>query len=207
MKPDSIARLKDLVDGNREPENGMEKHFLKVIKGKNSPCTAEEKQWYRWWQSYYSQPKHDAVSVKSPTPSPTAEQSKRIAEYNLLVAQFKKTNESAKLLVTKVIDLRIPVYQSKRTSAYHSSKIIVSDRYNRPKKTQVTLSPNLERMQKEKEVVMSSSIGNGPKPKPFNTPKKELSKLKHKGPTDYTVDDGIAGSREANIRMRYRGGS
>ena len=192
--------LKKLVEGLRPPQNGMEVHFLNVIKGKNSPCTPEEKQWYSWWQTYYSQPKHDVVSVKPPIP--TAEQAKRIAEYNLLVEQFKKTNESTKMPVKKVVDLRIPVMQSKKPNDYNSAKIRASSRYARPKKTQVTLSPNLERMRKEKEVVIRMAAENGPKPEPIPASAKELLKLKAKGPTTYKVDDGISGSREDNKKMR-----
>ena len=53
MKPDSIARLKDLVNGNREPANGMEKHFLKVVKGNGLACTPELKEWLKWWKESF----------------------------------------------------------------------------------------------------------------------------------------------------------
>jgi uncharacterized protein YifE (UPF0438 family) len=72
--------LKKLVEGHRLPQNGMEVHFLKVIKGMNSPCTAEEKQWYSWWQKYLNSPKHDVVGLKSAIPS--TKQAKLDAEYN-----------------------------------------------------------------------------------------------------------------------------
>ena len=192
--------LKKLVAGLRPPQNGMEVHFLNVIKGKNLPCTPEEKQWYIWWQSYYSPPKNDAVSDMSPIPTP--EQSKRIAEYNLLVEQFKKTNESTKVPVKRVVDLRISLMQSKNSDEYNSAKLRASSRYARPNKTEATLSPNVERMQKEKETVIRMAAENGPKPEPIPTSEEELLKLKAKGPTTSKVDDGISGSREDNKKMR-----
>lgn len=38
-----------LIKGERHPENGMEKHFLRVLKGKASPCTKIEKEWHHYW--------------------------------------------------------------------------------------------------------------------------------------------------------------
>lgn len=51
MNPNSLERLKGLVNGDREPENGMERHFLKVIKGDGLACTPELKEWYQCWTS------------------------------------------------------------------------------------------------------------------------------------------------------------
>jgi len=38
-----------LIKGERHPENGMEKHFLRVLKGEASPCTKKEKEWHQYW--------------------------------------------------------------------------------------------------------------------------------------------------------------
>lgn len=192
--------LKKLVEGQRPPQNGMEVHFLKVIKGMNSPCTAEEKQWYSWWQSYSNTQKHDVVSVNPPMP--TAEQAKRIAHYNLLVEQFKKTNEFNKMPVKRAVDLRIPLMQSKKSDYYKSAKIRANARYTDTRYKKAPLSPNQERMLKEKEAAILRAAENGPKPKPIPISEKELLKLKAKGPTNYTVDEGIGGTREDNKKMR-----
>jgi hypothetical protein len=53
MKPDLIARLKNLLDGTNEPLNGMEKHFLKVVKGNGLACTPELKEWLKWWKESF----------------------------------------------------------------------------------------------------------------------------------------------------------
>ena len=43
--------LMELIIGLRVPENGLEVHFLKVIKKQARACSAEEKLWYEWWLS------------------------------------------------------------------------------------------------------------------------------------------------------------
>lgn len=122
------------------------------------------------------------------------------------------TSPKPDLIATVFEPTKVPINTTKNTKEIYSGidedlKLRMNNRYNRSSKPSLPSNPNLDRMQNEKEARERSVVENGPKPKPFNTPKEELSKLKHKGPTNYTVDDGIAGSREANIRMRYRGGS
>lgn len=41
--------LKQLIEGNRPPANGMEIHFLRCLKGDASPCSEKEKEWYQFW--------------------------------------------------------------------------------------------------------------------------------------------------------------
>ncbi len=53
MNDDEKESLKKLISGIREPNNGMEKHFLKVIKGDGRPCTKEEKEWLKWWKESF----------------------------------------------------------------------------------------------------------------------------------------------------------
>lgn len=38
-----------LIKSERPPENGMEKHFLRVLKREASPCTKKEKEWHQYW--------------------------------------------------------------------------------------------------------------------------------------------------------------
>lgn len=45
-----IERLKDLISGRRQPTDGMEKHFLRVIKGDAPPCSTKEQEWYQYWK-------------------------------------------------------------------------------------------------------------------------------------------------------------
>lgn len=51
MDDDLKISLTELIIGFREPETGIERHFLKVIKKQALACTTEEKVWYRWWLS------------------------------------------------------------------------------------------------------------------------------------------------------------
>lgn len=117
--------------------------------------------------------------------------------------KFHRTNQHQPAPINATFPrLYVQTKTNKNTKKIHpgadsDTKRRMNNRYSQPNKPPVKLSQNRERMQKEKEVSMSGSIGNGPKPKPFNTPKEELSKLKHKGPTNYTVDYGMAGSAQS----------
>jgi uncharacterized protein YifE (UPF0438 family) len=44
------ARLKQLIEGHRMPDDGMEKHFLRVIRGEAMPCSSKEQEWYQHWR-------------------------------------------------------------------------------------------------------------------------------------------------------------
>ena len=46
-----ISDLNLLIKGDRPPENGMEIHFLRCLKGDSSPCTEKEKEWFNFWSS------------------------------------------------------------------------------------------------------------------------------------------------------------
>ncbi|HNV60150.1 MAG TPA: hypothetical protein PKH72_10890 [Rhodoferax sp.] len=46
-----LLELKLLIEGVREPSSGMERHFLRVISGKASPCTPKENEWHQYWIS------------------------------------------------------------------------------------------------------------------------------------------------------------
>lgn len=156
-------KLIELVSGIREPENGMEKHFLKVITGDGIPCTLEEKEWFKQWQLISLTPVDLAVNI----------------------------NES-----------EAPIEQSKTMSDIDLLKARMDRRYNRHDKLPELLNPNIERMQKEKVNIEQLKVENGPKPEPIVTTAKELLKLKYKGNTSYKIDEGIAGSREDNKKMR-----
>ena len=47
--------LKKLVEGQRQPINGMEIHFLKVLAGTSTPCTKQEREWLAWANDHQSQ--------------------------------------------------------------------------------------------------------------------------------------------------------
>lgn len=46
-----ITDLNLLIKGDRYPENGMERHFLRCLKGDSSPCTEKEREWFNYWSS------------------------------------------------------------------------------------------------------------------------------------------------------------
>ena len=50
MDNDQKEKLFELIVGIREPTDGMEKHFLQVIKRISKPCTPLEKEWFQWWK-------------------------------------------------------------------------------------------------------------------------------------------------------------
>ena len=43
--------LQTLINGERAPATGMEKHFLKVIQGEALAASSEEKAWLQYWQT------------------------------------------------------------------------------------------------------------------------------------------------------------
>lgn len=45
-----IVRIGELGSGRRAPDNGMEKHFLRVIRGECGPLTPVECEWVAVWQ-------------------------------------------------------------------------------------------------------------------------------------------------------------
>ena len=51
MNENLKVSLMELIIGLREPESGLEIHFLKVLKNQARACTLEEKDWYEWWLS------------------------------------------------------------------------------------------------------------------------------------------------------------
>jgi hypothetical protein len=48
------SRLQTLINGERAPATGMEKHFLKVIQGAAIAASVEEKEWFKYWQASIS---------------------------------------------------------------------------------------------------------------------------------------------------------
>lgn len=49
MLEHEMISLKQLIEGNRPPANGMEIHFRRCLKGDASPCSEKEKEWYQFW--------------------------------------------------------------------------------------------------------------------------------------------------------------
>lgn len=156
--------LKELVTGQRKPQNGMEIHFLNVIKGKNKPCSKDEKEWYRWWLGF------------------SGSSNQLVTTSNKLPKQIKPPED---YLVKTDVDTR---YTRRAQNVKNAPRI----------------NPNLDRIQREKDAELKKLKDNGPKPIPFETSEKELLKLKVKGETSYSLDEGIGGSREDNKKMRAR---
>ena len=48
---DTQKRILDLAEGCVDPENGMEKHFLRALKGEVRACTPEEKEWVAYYHT------------------------------------------------------------------------------------------------------------------------------------------------------------
>lgn len=119
------------------------------------------------------------------------------------------TSPKSELISTVFEPTEVPINTIENTKEIYSGidedlKLRMNNRYNQSRKPSLPSGPNLDRMQNEKEARERNLVENGPKPRPFETPQKELLKLKNKGPTAYTVSEGIAGSREDNIKMRAR---
>ena len=89
MNDDEKESLKKLIYGIREPNNGMEKHFLKVIKGDSRPCTKEEKEWFHCWKELI-----ETAPTKEPTLNPSIPPSKNQQSNELLEQglQYLKNN-------------------------------------------------------------------------------------------------------------------
>ncbi len=51
LSPEEAHHLKRLTDGDRPPESGMERHFLRVIQGEASPLTPKEHEWLAYWET------------------------------------------------------------------------------------------------------------------------------------------------------------
>ena len=45
-----LEKLKELIAGRRQPSDGMERHFLRVINGDALPCSTKEQEWYQYWR-------------------------------------------------------------------------------------------------------------------------------------------------------------
>lgn len=186
MKPDSIARLKDLVNGNREPANGMEKHFLQVIKGVSRACTPEEKEYYSWWKSLgETKPAVQANPNQSVEKILKKKEPMAIVKIDGFWKIIKKTNEEN----TRFLD-------AERTA----NKLIAARRLENKKLAQVT----------GKSKNKSSSFTKSPsRNKPtinMNTGWTSLSqgdkRLGDLNTKKQYVDEGIAGTRNANKEMK-----
>lgn len=186
MKPDSIARLKDLVNGNREPENGMEKHFLQVIKGDSRACTLEEKDWYDWWKGLES-PNFEAHAIPKEVVSNNTKKKEPMAIVKIdgFWKIIKKTNEEN----TRFLD-------AERTA----NKLIAARRLENKKLAQVTGKP------KNKSSSFTKSPSRNKPTINMNTGWTSLSqgdkRLGDVSTKKQYVDEGIAGTRNANKEIK-----
>lgn len=48
---EELKSIEQLIQGTREPGNGMERHFLQVINGLAKPCSPKEREWFEYWCS------------------------------------------------------------------------------------------------------------------------------------------------------------
>lgn len=51
LSPDEAHHLRRLISGDRPPDHGMERHFLRVIQGEASPLTEKEREWFEFWEA------------------------------------------------------------------------------------------------------------------------------------------------------------
>jgi hypothetical protein len=188
MEDKQKISLMELVLGLREPETGMEKHFLKVIKGQSIACSPEEKEWFEWWKKTHNKTKETVASKEVVT---------KVA---------KPTVNKHKVAKPKIAKTRLRPPPPLARKHIRSIQSRLTPRYARSTSEFKTFNPNLERIQKEKEAEIKRLAEQGPKPEPKKTSASELAKLKTKGTTSYVVDDGIAGSREDNKKMRANQG-
>jgi RNA polymerase-binding transcription factor DksA len=57
VSSDTQKRILDLAEGHVDPENGMEKHFLRTLKGEARACTPEEKEWVAYYHTQLNAPR------------------------------------------------------------------------------------------------------------------------------------------------------
>lgn len=110
-------RIISLASGEIAPRNGMEIHFLRVVKGNALPCSAEELAWLRIWQEHkgYSYPAaetrgtnqlSEALEQLDATRANLNEQldrsKKKIDELEHLVKVLTKENGALKAQMAKV---------------------------------------------------------------------------------------------------------
>lgn len=59
LSAEEVTALSQLIEGHRAPEDGMERHFLRVITGDAMPCSPKEQEWYQHWRQASSTPLDD----------------------------------------------------------------------------------------------------------------------------------------------------
>ena len=200
-----IVTLPNLPSEEESKANDIIKQKLKNLEDNPPSCYScrsiiqlikNKKGEYFWACKNYSLPKGDSKKCN-------------ITHELSAMAKAKISHPQPAPINTTFPRLYVQTKINKSTKNIHSSvdedlKMRMNKRYNRSNNPLLPSGPNLDRMQKEKEAMERSVAENGPKPKPFPTSPKELSKLKDKGPTSYTVDDGLAGSREDNNKAKGR---
>jgi hypothetical protein len=181
-------RFIQLVSGKREPESGMEKHFLKVIKGEAFPCTKEEKEWFQLWKDL----KENTSTIESISKKPDEIKLKKkepmaILKIGGVWRVIKKTNvENTRFLdAEKLADTLIKERALKNKKQVKVTKLTK----NKPSKFKKTLS------QKKPTINMKTgwvSLNQGDKRIGDNKTKKQF------------IDEGIAGTRDENRDMRKK---
>lgn len=69
MNASEEKELYELVNGIRQPKNGMEKHFLQVLAGKSIACSQQEKEWAIWVKLNQKPPENKQPPKTKPPPS------------------------------------------------------------------------------------------------------------------------------------------
>ena len=186
MKPDLIARLKDLVNGNREPANGMEKHFLQVIKGDSRPCTAEEKECYAWWKGLEkTNPTVQANPQQSVEKNPRKKEPMAIVKIGGFWKIIKKTNEEN----TRFLDAERTANRLIAARSLENNKLAQVTGKSKNKSSSFTKSSS----RNKPTINMNTgwtSLRQGDKRFGDAVIKKQY------------VDEGIAGTRNANKEMK-----
>lgn len=81
LTSEEAARLKQLVEGHRAPEDGLEAHFLRVTRGEATPCSPKEQLWYEHWRQTGGDPKVEVQRLNyEKTAALLSEREKRIEQ-------------------------------------------------------------------------------------------------------------------------------
>lgn len=202
MLHQEIILLTQLIKGERPPANGMEIHFLRVVNGKASPCSHKEKEWYQFWLDSKDR---EAAKIDAVV---------KYVEEQESVARNKNPKEGLHEKPKKAL----PPPKSLRSRKYNSN--ILKD--NLGKLEQLAQMNNRQReLDRQRELEQKALSEKNPtarklvKKKNINQVRSDtlvgkdyvqdlLLDIKNspKESATWKVDDGIAGTREENKKMR-----
>jgi hypothetical protein len=197
-----IVLLTQLIKGERPPANGMEVHFLRVVKGKASACSQKEKEWYQFWLDSKGK---EAVEIDAVVKY-VEEQESVARNKNLQRAHHGKPKESSPLRI------------SRKGQKYNSN--MLKDNLGKLESL-AQMNNKLRELDRKRELEQKAlsdknhSAGESSNKENTNqvqgnalAGKDYVHELLHdikNSPTvnsTWKVDEGIAGTREENKKMR-----